>query len=101
MYYTHLGTTTISLSDEAYKILKAQKMEGESFSELILRKFGKGNPEAILAYLKEKQPNMDLIESAEKASKDLRKQLKLLDYDSDCGSFNQRYRKKTNSADSN
>ncbi|CDI06506.1 hypothetical protein NITUZ_60033 [Candidatus Nitrosotenuis uzonensis] len=43
MHYITMGTTTISLSDEAYKILKAQKMEGESFSDLILRKFGKGD----------------------------------------------------------
>ena len=39
-----MGTTTISLSEEAYRILKAQKREGESFSDLVMRKFGKGNP---------------------------------------------------------
>ncbi len=55
-----MGTTTISLSEEAYTLLKAQKREGESFSDLILRKFGKGNPSTILAYLKENGPNMDL-----------------------------------------
>lgn len=72
-----MGTTTISLSDEAYKVLKAQKKEGESFSDLILRKFGKGNPAAILAYLSEKEPNLELADSTEKASEDLRKNLKL------------------------
>lgn len=73
-----MGTTTISLSDEAYKVLKAQKKEGESFSELILRKFGKGNPAAILAYLAEKkEPNLELAESTEKSSEELRKSLKL------------------------
>ncbi|MFN3654033.1 MAG: antitoxin VapB family protein [Candidatus Nitrosotenuis sp.] len=72
-----MGTTTISLSDEAYRILKAQKLEGESFSDLILRKFGRGNPSAILAYLKERGPNLDLADSVEKASKELRKNLKL------------------------
>ncbi|MEM2786140.1 MAG: antitoxin VapB family protein [Candidatus Nitrosotenuis sp.] len=72
-----MGTTTISLSDEAYRILKAQKLEGESFSDLILRKFGKGNPSAILVYLKERGPNPDLADSVEKASKELRKNLKL------------------------
>lgn len=72
-----MGTTTISLSDEAYRILKAQKLEGESFSDLILRKFGRGNPSAILAYLKERGPNPDLADSVEKASKELRKNLKL------------------------
>lgn len=72
-----MGTTTISPSDEAYKVLKAQKREGESFSDLILRKFGRGNPAAILAYLKESEPNLELAESAEKAGKELLKNLKL------------------------
>lgn len=72
-----MGTTTISLSDDAYRVLKAQKKEGESFSDLIIRKFGKGNPAAILAYLNEKEPNMELAESAEKASRELGKNLKL------------------------
>ncbi|HXG14412.1 MAG TPA: hypothetical protein VNK25_04715 [Candidatus Nitrosotenuis sp.] len=49
----------------------------ESFSDLILRKFGKGNPSAILAYLKERGPNPDLADSVEKASKELCKNLKL------------------------
>lgn len=44
-----METTTLSLNDEAYNVLKAQKKEGESFSELILRKFGKGSPAAIKA----------------------------------------------------
>ena len=72
-----MGTTTISPSDEAYRVLKAQKREGESFSDLVLRKFGRGNPAAILAYLKEKEPNLELAKATEKASKDLRKNLKL------------------------
>ena len=72
-----MGTTTISLSNEAYKILKAQKREGESFSDLVLRKFGKGNPAAILAYLKEKEPNHDLADAIEKAGEELRANLKL------------------------
>jgi predicted CopG family antitoxin len=76
-YIIDMGTTTISLSNEAYKILKAQKMEGESFSDLILRKFGKGSPSAILAYLKERDPNFDLADAVEKASQELRKNLKL------------------------
>jgi predicted CopG family antitoxin len=69
--------TTISLSDEAYWILKAQKREGESFSDLVLRKFGKGNPAAILDYLKEKSPNLNLADAVEKASEELRENLKL------------------------
>ena len=72
-----MGTTTISLSEEAYRILKAQKREGESFSDLVLRKFGKGNPTAILAYIKGKEPNPDLADSIAKASEELGQSLKL------------------------
>lgn len=72
-----MGTTTISLSNEAYRILKAQKKEGESFSDLVLRKFGRGNPAAILAYLQEKGPNLDLADAVEKTSEELRGNLKL------------------------
>lgn len=32
-----MGTTTISLKDEAYRMLKAEKREDESFSDVILR----------------------------------------------------------------
>ncbi len=66
-----MGHRTISVTDEAYKVLKAEKGEGESFSELILRKFGKGNPSAILAYLSERKPNMELADSVERASEGL------------------------------
>ena len=69
--------TTISLSDDAYRILKAQKRVGESFSDLILREFGKGNPVTILTYLKETNPNYNIAEAVEKESKDLHKNLKL------------------------
>jgi predicted CopG family antitoxin len=72
-----MGTTTISLSDEAYRVLRAQKREGESFSDLVLRKFGRGNPAAILAYLNEKEPNLELAQATEKESEELRKNLKL------------------------
>jgi predicted CopG family antitoxin len=72
-----MGTTTISLNNEAYRVLKAQKREGESFSDLVLRKFGKGNPAAILAYLEESKPNMDLAEHIQRSSGELRKKLKL------------------------
>jgi predicted CopG family antitoxin len=40
----------VMLSDEAYKVLKAMKKEGESFSDVILRRLGKGNPAAIMSY---------------------------------------------------
>ena len=69
--------TTVSLSDEAYRVLKSQKREGESFSDLILRKFGRGNPAAVLTYLNEKSPNLDLADSVESASGEFRRGLKL------------------------
>jgi predicted CopG family antitoxin len=72
-----MGTTTISLSDEAYRVLKSQKRDGESFSDLILRIFGKGNPAAILAYLEGTEPNMDLADSVETISEVLRRNLRL------------------------
>jgi len=74
--YAGMGTTTISLNDEAYKVLKSQKKDGESFSELILRKFGKGNPAAIKAVITELGPDSELADSIEKASRELRKNFK-------------------------
>lgn len=67
----------VMLSDEAYKLLKAEKKGNESFSDVILRKFGKGNPGAILAYLKERGPNPDLADAVEEASKEMRKNFKM------------------------
>lgn len=32
-----MGTTTISLKDEAYRRLKEEKREGESFSDVVMR----------------------------------------------------------------
>lgn len=32
-----MGTTTISLRDEAYRRLKEEKREGESFSDVVIR----------------------------------------------------------------
>ena len=72
-----MGTTTISLSDEAYRALKSQKKEGKSFSNLILRVFGRGNPSAIQAYLEENTPNLELADAVESASDELRRSLNL------------------------
>lgn len=76
MHMSRMGTTTISLNDEAYKVLKAQKKEGESFSELVLRKFGKGSPAAMKAVIMELGPDLDSADSIEKASRELRKNFK-------------------------
>lgn len=35
--HTRMGTTTISLRDEAYERLRQEKREGESFSDVVLR----------------------------------------------------------------
>lgn len=67
----------VMLSEEAYNALKAEKRKGESFSDVILRKFKKGNAGMILAYLKERGPNTDLADSVERESQRLRKNLKL------------------------
>jgi hypothetical protein len=50
---------------------------GESFSDLILRKFGRGNPAAVLTCLSENSPNLDLADSVEMAIGELRRGLKL------------------------
>lgn len=73
-----MGTTITSLSDEACRVLKAQKREVESFSDLILRKFGKGNPAAILAHLKmKKNLTWSWPKLPRKQAKDLCRSLKL------------------------
>ncbi|WP_415383291.1 antitoxin VapB family protein [Halosimplex sp. TS25] len=46
-----MGTTTISLKDEAYERLKEAKQEGESFSDVVLRLTDSPNTEAQIAEL--------------------------------------------------
>lgn len=73
-----MGSVTITISDEAYKILKAQKKEGESFSDVILRTFPRGHPARILAALQERPPlDEETAENIRKVSEDLRHNLKL------------------------
>ena len=73
-----MGSVTITISDEAYKILKAQKKEGESFSDVILRTFPRGRPARILAALQERPPlDEETAENIRKVSEDLRRNLKL------------------------
>jgi predicted CopG family antitoxin len=71
-----MATITITITDDAYKALKAEKKEGESFSDVILRKFQRGNPAAIKAVLMEMGPDPELADASEKASRDLRKNFK-------------------------
>jgi len=73
-----MGSTTITISDEAYKILKAQKREGESFSDVIMRTFSRGHPARILAALQDRKPlDEETAESIRKVSEDLRRNLTL------------------------
>ena len=73
-----MGSVTITRSDEAYKILKAQKKEGESFSDVILRTFPTGHRARILAALQERPPlDEETAENIRKVSEDLRRNLKL------------------------
>jgi len=71
-----MATITITITEEAYKALKAEKREGESFSDLILRKFQRGNPAAIKAVLMEIGPDPELADAIENASRELRKNFK-------------------------
>jgi len=78
IYWRDMGSTTITISDEAYRILKAQKKEGESFSDVILRTFPQGHPARILAALQKRPPLDDeTAENIRQVSKDLRRNLKL------------------------
>ena len=43
-----MGYKTISLSDEAYNILKTKKLKGESFNDLILRLLSEPKQKDIL-----------------------------------------------------
>jgi predicted CopG family antitoxin len=71
----------VMLSDEAYNALKAAKKSGESFSDVILRKFPKGDPARILAVVKSMKPNPDLSQSVRQASKEMRKNFKMREFD--------------------
>ncbi len=72
----YIDMATITITDDAYKALKAEKRQGESLSDVILRKFQRGNPAAIKAVFRELGPEPELADAIEKASRDLRKNFK-------------------------
>lgn len=77
VFIDRMGSTTITISDAAYGILKAQKKEGESFSDVILRTFPRGNPARILASLDD-LPALDdaTAERIKSASEEIRQNFK-------------------------
>ena len=73
-----MPSITITISDEAYRVLKAAKKEGESFSDVILRIFPRGHPSRILANLQGRSPlDKATADSIKKASEELRRNFKL------------------------
>ena len=72
-----MPSITITISEEAYRVLKAAKKENESFSDVILRIFPRGDPRRILAYLQDHRPlDEETAESIREASKELRRNFK-------------------------
>jgi len=65
------------LSDEAYRALKAAKKEGESFSDVIMRKFLKGDPAQILAAVKGMNPHPEFSQNIREAREEMRKNLRM------------------------
>ena len=72
-----MPSITITISEEAYRVLKAARKENESFSDVILRIFPRGDPRRILAYLRDHRPlDEETAESIREASKELRRNFK-------------------------
>jgi predicted CopG family antitoxin len=75
--YATMPSITITISVEAYRVLKAAKKDNESFSDVILRIFPRGHPRRILAYLKDHKPlDAETAESIREVSKELRRNFK-------------------------
>jgi predicted CopG family antitoxin len=72
-----MPSITITISEEAYRVLKAAKKKDESFSDVILRVFPRGHPLRILAYLQDRKPlDEDTAEHIRNASNELRRNFK-------------------------
>jgi predicted CopG family antitoxin len=79
VYYTIMPTRTLSITEEAYRALKAKKKEGESFTDVILRLTGnKGSARRLLEMMDELH-SPELAGRVEQASKEFRKNFKTRD----------------------
>lgn len=74
--HTCMGTTTISLKDEAYERLKEAKQEGESFSDVVLRLTESADTEERIAELAGGL-DTEFAEKVEESSEDVRESLEM------------------------
>lgn len=71
-----MGTTTISLKDEAYDRLKEVKQEGESFSDVVLRLTDSPNTEEQIAEVAGGL-GTEFAEEVEESSSEVRESLEM------------------------
>lgn len=71
-----MGTTTISLKDEAYNRLKEAKQEGESFSDVVLRLTDSPNTEEQIAEVAGGLGS-EFSEEVEESSREVREALEM------------------------
>jgi predicted CopG family antitoxin len=74
-----MPTRTLSITEEAYRALKASKKEGESFTDVILRLTGSRGSARRLLEMMDELYSPELAESIEQASKESRKSFKTRD----------------------
>lgn len=82
MYCTALATMptrTLSITEEAYRALKASKKEGESFTDVILRLTGSKGSARRLLEMMDKLHSPELADRVEQASRESRKSFKTRD----------------------
>jgi predicted CopG family antitoxin len=65
-------TRTLSITEEAYRALKAKKKEGESFTDVILRLTGNKDSARRLLEMMDELHSPDLADKVEQASKEFR-----------------------------
>jgi predicted CopG family antitoxin len=71
-----MGTTTISLRDEAYRLLKQEKREGESFSDVVIRLTGPTKTDEDIAELAGGL-GAEFAEEVEQSSEEVRESLEM------------------------